>query len=57
MGYSEAEKSDKEDERQPVRFSVCSRHWPLFADDERALLGDSDHCILCHPAENDSLGG
>lgn len=57
MGYFEPVISDAEYEGWPVIFSICSRHWPLFEDDEHARLSDVESCILCHPVENDSLGG
>lgn len=49
--------SDAEYEGWPVVFSVCKEHKLLFADDEFAHLSDTEHCILCHPVDNDSLGG
>ena len=49
--------SDAECEGWPVVFSICKKHKSLFADDEHAHLSDTEHCILCNPVENDSLGG
>jgi len=49
--------SNAEYERWPVVFSICIKHWDLFADYEYAYLSDTEHCILCHPIDNDSLGG
>jgi hypothetical protein len=49
--------SNAEYEGWPVVFLICKKHWDLFADYKYAHLSDSEHCILCHPIENDSLGG
>ena len=49
--------SDAEYEGWPVTFFICKKHIALFSDYENAILSDSEHCILCHPVENDSLGG
>jgi hypothetical protein len=49
--------SDVEYAEWPVVFSICKKHKALFADYKYAQLSDSEHCILCHPIENDSLGG
>jgi hypothetical protein len=50
--------SDAEYEVWPVVFAICKEHKALFADYEYARLSDiEEHCILCHPVENDSLGG
>lgn len=57
MGRSEQKISDAEYEGWPVVFSVCKKHLALFADYENARLTDNQHCILCHPVDNDSLDG
>jgi len=57
MERSEHLISDAEYEGWPVVFSICKKHLSLFADYEKARLSDNEDCILCHPAENDSLGG
>jgi hypothetical protein len=49
--------SETEYEGWPVSFSICKKHKSLFADYDFAHLSDTEHCILCHPVENDSLGG
>ena len=49
--------SDAEYEGWPVVFSICKEHQSVFEDYEYARLSDKEHCILCHPVENDSLGG
>ncbi len=49
--------SNAEYEGWPVVFLICKKHWDLFADYKYAHLSDSEHCILCHPIENDRLGG
>ena len=49
--------SDTEYEQWPVVFSICKKHKELFVDYKDAQLSDSERCILCHPIENDSLGG
>ena len=49
--------SDAEYEGWPVVFPICKKHRILFADYEDARLSDEEHCILCRPVENDSLGG
>ena len=49
--------SDAEYEGWPVTFNICEIHSALFEYYENAQLSDADHCILCHPVENDSLGG
>ena len=57
MDNSEQLIGDAEYEGWPVVFSVCKKHKLLFADYKLAHLSDDEHCILCHPVENDSLGG
>lgn len=49
--------SDAEYEGWPVVFPICKKHRALFVDYEDARLSDEEHCILCRPVENDSLGG
>lgn len=49
--------SDAEYEGWPVTFYICKKHSVLFEDYENAIISDTEHCILCHPIENDSLGG
>ncbi len=49
--------SDAEYEGWPVIFFVCKKHSALFKDYKNAVVSDTEHCILCHPVENDSLGG
>ena len=42
----------------PVIFSVCATHkHELFADYAEAVVRKNARCELCHPRENDSLGG
>ena len=57
MDNSELLISDAEYERWPVVFFICKEHQSLFTNYEDAHLSDKEHCILCHPVENDSLGG
>lgn len=50
--------SDAEYDVWPIVFAICKEHKALFSDYEFARLSDIEgHCILCHPVENDSLGG
>ncbi|NOH13504.1 MAG: hypothetical protein HND51_17840 [Chloroflexi bacterium] len=42
----------------PVVFKVCEEHKSEFFDDyKQAEVGNKDNCIICHPADNDALGG
>jgi len=42
----------------PVRFFVCHEHKrKFFSGYDLAIEKDVEHCVLCHPAVNDSLGG
>ncbi len=42
----------------PVIFSVCATHkYDFFADYAEAVVRKNARCELCHPCENDSLGG
>lgn len=39
-------------------FKVCPRHKrQYFKDYEDALIGTGAECIICHPPNNDALGG
>lgn len=39
-------------------FKVCAKHKrQFFKEHEDALPGTSEECIICHPPNNDSLGG
>ena len=39
-------------------FPVCAKHKEeLFADYGLAIASDEKPCVLCHPRDNDSLGG
>ena len=42
----------------PVKFYVCKAHKEdCFKDYENAILDESRPCEVCHPKDNDSLGG
>ena len=49
--------NDPEYEEWPVIFYVCEKHKLLFADYENARVSLVKRCTICHPVENDSLGG
>lgn len=45
-------------QRWPEVFPVCAKHKEeLFADYGLAIASDEKPCVLCHPRDNDSLGG
>jgi hypothetical protein len=48
---------DVEIDEDALIFSVCKKHKPLYSDYEFAHISDREHCILCNPVRNDSLGG
>ncbi|GEM_PF-3977200 len=42
----------------PRKFFVCPEHKQLyFAHDDAAIPSENAICEICHPTENDSLGG
>jgi hypothetical protein len=42
----------------PEVFPVCATHkHDFFADYAEAVVRKKERCELCHPRENDSLGG
>lgn len=49
--------SEAEYEGWPVNFTVCEEHKKLFKEYAKARVSDEKLCVLCHPVENDSLGG
>ena len=49
--------SEAEYEGWQVDFTVCKEHKKLFREYAKARVGNEETCILCHPVENDSLGG
>ena len=42
----------------PAKFFVCEDHKKkYFKDYEQAIVHSKEFCELCHPKDNDSLGG
>ena len=42
----------------PIEFYVCKQHKEdCFSEYSPAIFSETKTCELCHPKENDSLGG